>query len=100
MIDLSPPDWLSPEAMERWEPLARALDMNGMFSDTNREVLAGYVSMMTEFAETVRDTGKTDLKLMQQIRLVAREFGFTPSSQSGIAAPGKKQCDEKARFFG
>lgn len=99
--DLSAPEWLSAESAERWKPLAEALDANGMLTAANRELLAGYVSMLTAFIQKGRETGEPDLKLMQQIRLVAREFGFTPSSQAGISAPGKAKADDgKARFFG
>ncbi|KAA1171041.1 P27 family phage terminase small subunit [Marinobacter salinexigens] len=98
--DLMPPEWLTEGAKARWEPLARALQVNGLLNEANREVLAGYVTMVAEFARKVEQTGEADLKLMQQIRLVAREFGFTPSSQAGIATPGKKQADDgKGRFF-
>lgn len=94
------PDWLTGGALERWNVLAVALDVNGMLNVGNRDALATYCMVLAEFVRKVQDGEDCDLKLVQQIRMLAREFGFTPSSQAGVVAPGKAQKDEKARFFG
>lgn len=98
--DTVPPGWLMGEALKQWEVLAAALDVNGMLNAANREFLATYCDLLGAYIENRRNGGEPDLKIAQQLRLMAREFGFTPSSQAGIAAPGKsREEDKKARFF-
>lgn len=95
------PDWLAGEALIQWNTLAAALEANGMLNTVNSTVLAAYCDMLGRYIEKRRDGEEPDMKLGQQIRMLAREFGFTPSSQGGIAAPGKADGQEsKARFFG
>lgn len=98
--DTTPPAWLPDAAVDRWATLAAALDANGMLNKANREYLATYCDLMTQYVEKRKAGDEPDLKILQQLRLMAREFGFTPSSQAGVVAPGKKQDDQKARFFG
>lgn len=100
--DLSPPDWLPTEAVERWHPLAAALDANGMLNEANRDLLATYCSLIARFVTELQATGEPNLKITQQMRLIAREFGFTPSSQASVVAPGKvkDESNGKSRFFG
>lgn len=99
--DITPPDFLQGEALSLWPKYAKALDMNGMFNAANREVLATYCDLMGSYIDKRRAGEDPDLKIVQQVRLIAREFGFTPSSQGGISAPGKaKEDNGKARFFG
>lgn len=100
VTDTKAPDWLTGGALERWNVLAPALDVNGMLNVGNRDALATYCMVLAEFVRKVQDGEDCDLKLVQQIRMLAREFGFTPSSQAGVVAPGKKGENEKARFFG
>ncbi|CAM5286587.1 hypothetical protein [Eoetvoesiella caeni] len=99
-LDTTAPDWLTGGALERWNVLAPALEVNGMLNVGNRDALATYCMVLAEFVRKVQDGEDCDLKLVQQIRMLAREFGFTPSSQAGVVAPGKKQDETKKRFFG
>ena len=100
-VDMAAPAWLMGEGLAQWRSLAGALDANGMLNTANREVLATYCDLLGRYIEKRLAGEDPDLKISQQIRMMAREFGFTPSSQSGIAAPGKaREEDKKARFFG
>lgn len=101
IADTNPPAWLSGEALTQWGTLASALDVNGMLNAANREFLATYCDLLGAYIDNRRAGGEPDLKIVQQLRLMAREFGFTPSSQAGISAPGKPNAKaEKSRFFG
>ena len=94
------PDWLTGEASALWDKLAAALDSNGMLTHASRDNLAVYCDVMGGYIDKRRAGGEPDIRSLQQIRMMAREFGFTPSSQASIAAPGKKDGkEEKSRFF-
>lgn len=97
----TPPDWLTGESLAQWGKLAAALDANGMLNEANRNMLATYCDVLGAYIGQRRAGAEPDMKLVQQIRMLGREFGFTPSSQAGIAAPGKPDGKEaKNRFFG
>lgn len=98
--DTQAPDWLTGDAQTRWDALAAALDANGMLNVGNRDALAVYCDLMTRYIAGRMAGDEPDLKVFQQLRMMAREFGFTPSSQASVVAPGKLVKDEKARFFG
>lgn len=94
------PDWLMGESLAQWDKLATALDVNGMLSEANKNMLATYCDVLGNYITKRRNGDEPDMKLVQQIRMLGREFGFTPSSQAGISAPGKKDGkQEKDRFF-
>lgn len=99
-VDTTAPSWLAGEALNQWGKLSKAMDANGMLNTANRDSLATYCDLMGAYIEKRMGGEEPDLKILQQLRLMAREFGFTPSSQAGVVAPGKKQDDQKARFFG
>ena len=95
------PNWLTGEAAALWDKLAQALDSNGMLTHASRDTLATYCAVLGAFIDGRRAGAEIDVKLLQQIRMMAREFGFTPSSQASISAPGKPDGKkEKDRFFG
>lgn len=97
----TPPDWLTGESLAQWGKLAKALDSNGMLNEANRNMLATYCDVLGCYITSRRNGAEPDMKLIQQIRMLGREFGFTPSSQAGISAPGKPDGKEaKNRFFG
>lgn len=99
--DTTMPDWLTGEAAALWDKLATALHVNGMLTHANKDSLAVYCDVLGSYIDTRRAGGEADIKLLQQIRMLAREFGFTPSSQASVAAPGKQDGKaEKDRFFG
>ena len=98
---LAPPDWLTGEAVALWEKLAPAMDLNGLLTTASRDTLAVYCDTMGGYVDGRRAGKEPDLKVLQALRLLAREFGFTPSSQAGVSAPGKPNgTQEKDRFFG
>lgn len=84
-----------------WDKLSPAMESNGLLNDASRESLAVYCDTMGGYIDSRRAGNPPDIKTLQALRLLAREFGFTPSSQAGIVAPGKNDGkQEKARFFG
>ena len=99
--DTAMPDWLTGEAAALWDKLANALHSNGMLTHASKDNLAVYCDVLGSYIDKRRSGGEADIKLLQQIRMMAREFGFTPSSQASVSTPGKKDGhQEKDRFFG
>lgn len=97
--EINPPDWLMGEAVEVWNKLAPALEVNGMLNTANMGILATYCDLMGIHIETRASGEPPDMKIVQQIRLLAKEFGFTPSSQAGVSKPKKENGTSKSRFF-
>lgn len=97
--DEKPPVWLNDEAKELWHIYSGQLAANGMLNAANRDILAIYCHAMRAYIERIESGEAPQLGRLQQLRLLAREFGFTPSSQSGIVVPAKTETDAKNRFF-
>ena len=67
-----------------------------MLTFVDRDAFAMYCQLVAEFREAVRaqDTNK-QIKLTQQTRIMAAEFGLTPASRSGIVVKGKVKDSPK-----
>ncbi len=97
--DELPPEWLNECAKKLWLVYSEQLNANGMLNTTNREFLGAYCQLTAAFILEQESGEPPCLKKLQQMRLMAREFGFTPSSQASITAPAKAEVDEKDRLF-
>lgn len=93
------PDWLQGEGLIQWNKLAPQLALNNMLNVANAEMLATYCDLLGSYIESRRAGEPPDIKTLNAIRLLAVQFGFTPSSQSGIVAPEKGKKNDKSRFF-
>ena len=97
---VEPPYWLGHEARKVWGKLSGALLVNEMLNDANYDILATYCDLVGDYIDKRNAGEPPHLGMAQQIRLLAREFGFTPSSQAGVSAPkSKKDDNKKSRFF-
>ena len=100
-VDTSPPEYLQGEALKQWEQLAPAMAVNGMLNVASRNALAVYCDLMGMYIEMRQSGERPPMNWVQNIRLMAREFGFTPSSAASVVAPAKvDKKDDKERFFG
>lgn len=98
-VDEKPPEWLNEKAAELWHVYSGQLSANGMLNTANREFLGAYCQLTASFILEQEQGDPPCLKKLQQMRLMAREFGFTPSSQASVSAPVKTEADEKDRLF-
>lgn len=96
------PDWLGDEARAVWERVAPCLEVNGMLSKPDADSLAVYCDVVGRYVELRRAGENAPMNLVQQMRQLASEFGFTPASRSRVVAPRKPEdgAQGKARFFG
>ena len=96
------PDWLSDEARAVWERVAPCLEANGMLSVPDADSLAVYADVVGRYVELRRAGEPAPMNLVQQMRQLASEFGFTPAARSRVSAPRKPEdgAQGKARFFG
>ena len=73
--------------------------VNKMLNVTNIEPLATYCDLLGAYIESRRNGEIPDMRVFNSLRLMAKEFGFTPSSKGGIVAPEKGKKNDKSRFF-
>lgn len=93
------PDWLQGEGLRQWNKLAPQMAVNKMLNVTNIEPLATYCDLLGAYIESRRNGEIPDMRVFNSLRLMAKEFGFTPSSKGGIVAPEKGKGNDKSRFF-
>ena len=120
--DGSPPEGLSPGALECWTHAVKVLIGMGLWSAAERAVLSRYCWLhdMRQLAEAklreqgpvqeiVTQTGSLQsqqtafftvaVKLHEQMLAIEREFGFTPASRTRLMVqPAEAQNDPLAAF--
>ncbi len=95
------PDWLTDEARSVWERVAPCLESNGMLTMADADSLATYCDVVGRYVTLRRAGEDAPMNLVQQMRQLAAEFGFTPASRSRVAAPRKPDAAQgKSRYFG
>ena len=79
------PEWVTGYAAEIWARLADKLHDAGVLTFVDRDVLAMYCQLMSAFRDAVTDADvNKQVKLSQQVRILAAELGMTPSSRSSL----------------
>lgn len=92
-----PPTWLTHvEAIREWKKNVRILAGAGSLTEDNLSLLAHYCQLHAEIVSDVISGEKPTAADRTQLRLMATEFGFTPSSRSK-AAPVRKDDEGQGR---
>jgi P27 family predicted phage terminase small subunit len=110
---IKPPSWLSPLAKREFKKLAAELDEIGLMTNVDVNQLAVYCRAYARYielqagnedpetGETVTDEKTLDT-LYKQLKSMAIEFGFTPSSRAKLAMPKEEEKEKtpEEKLFG
>ena len=85
------PEWVKGYAIAVWKRLAPKLHTSGILTNIDRDTFAMYCTLVSAFRDAVRggDVNR-QIKMTQQVRIMAAEFGLTPSSRSGLHVSQKQ----------
>ena len=121
--DITPPEWVTGVAREKWDNVVPKLIGMGVMTNADVDTIARYCTMHEQYVkylEQVRrgldvlvirdDAGKVKymqstpaatmmMKLAGSMLRIEQEFGLTPSARSGVSAAQEKPADELADFF-
>ena len=96
------PEWVKGYGIAVWKRLAPKLHTSGILTNIDRDMFAAYCMLVAGFRGAVRaDDLNKQIKMTQQLRIMAAEFGLTPASRSGLHVSGgekPKQNGKKARL--
>lgn len=94
------PEWLSEAARAHWNGLAPMMARAGVLKESDRDLLATYCSLFTEYVELVKAGERASMSVIGQIRQLMGELGLTPSARARIVADkAPDDGEEKSRFF-
>ena len=84
-----PPRWLDRIARAEWRRMVGPLHAMGILTATDVTMLEAYCRIYSEWrkAESLND----QIKAVKELRLIASEFGMTPSSRAKVATGAKKE---------
>lgn len=94
------PAWLDDAAREHWQRLAPMLSQAGVLKESDRDLLATYCQLFTQYVAAVRAGEKVSTSVVGQLRQLMCELGMTPSARARIKADKVPDGqEEKGRFF-
>lgn len=80
------PIWLCVEGKKEWRRLARKLKDVGILSELDMTAFTVYCQMWGEYIAGIKANEPVSMAHVTQMRLMAAEFGLTPSSRSRVVA--------------
>lgn len=104
--NIKPPTWLTPLAKSEFKRLSAELNEIGIMSNVDVNQLAVYCRAYGRYIELQSNPDGIDEKtldtLYKQMKSMAIEFGFTPSSRAKLAMPKeeKKEKTTEEKLFG
>lgn len=94
------PEWLSDAARAHWERLAPMMARAGVLKESDRDLLATYCTLFTDYVSLVQAGERVSMSVVGQLRQLMGELGLTPSARARIVADkAPDDGEEKARFF-
>ena len=94
------PVWLNSDAKKEWVRLFDLLTKSGVITDLDTSMLATFCQMWGEYIAGFKSGDPVGVTHMTQMRLMAAEFGLTPSSRSKVEAiiPESNEYDPWDQF--
>ena len=92
------PEWVKGYGIAVWKRLAPKLHSAGVLANVDRDMFAAYCMLVSGFRDAVReDNVNMQIKMTQQIRIMASEFGLTPASRSGLRVTPSEDSAKKGK---
>ena len=89
------PAWLCSEGKKEWKRLASSLKESGILTELDTSAFAVLCQMRGEYIEGTKNKEPVSMAHVTQMRLLAAEFGLTPSSRSKVeAVPLEVESDD------
>jgi phage terminase small subunit len=96
-----PPREMKPEAVKEWKRIIGYLVINKIIGIEGLSNLATYCMMHARIVELEKLGSTADAAMIGQYRLMAGEFGLTPSGRAKLkTGNGKEKDSDEKRFFG
>lgn len=92
--DMSPPDWMMPEAKSEWDRVTPELMRTCGLAKIDRAMLAAYCQIWARFVEGEKKDKPVKAAHIAQLRALASSLGLEPSSRSRLGqTPDEPQND-------
>ena len=78
------PSWLCSEGQKEWKRISGKLKGTGILTELDRTAFTVLCQMWGEYVEGTKNKEPVSMAHITQMRLMAGEFGLTPSSRSKV----------------